>query len=163
MVKNCGNSWTCCFNDGASQGCPKSIYKDAYITFWAWPFGGGSETNCGGSPDTNHFPRNQHMFTIGKWRSHDLAYDAAFTNEDAYNIDHKYDDAIPTTGIIQARSGWDKVDGSSVGSCLLNSSDTAISNQAAYGTDSKYKFSDPDEECVLSYIYTGAAPHCPLP
>ena len=160
--KECNNNWICCFNSGSKQGCPKSSYNNGEYMFFSMAWGENAPYQCGAAPDINHLPRNLDSFIFGKHHTSNYPANSIATPEFAYKLDKKYDDGIPTKGIIQARNGYDIITGNYQGDCIDDSSDTQLSNQGAYGLEAVYKLTETSEQCYFYFIHTDNS-LCPLP
>ena len=158
--KDCSNDFECCFSEGNTKSCPASSITAGIYSFISWNAGSGNADNCGSSPDTGEFPKNLNVFSLGKFRSDDKPYNGLVTTKFAYALDSKFDDGLPSKGLIQTRSGHDTTT-AGLGNCILDGASSA-SNNAAYNQDYDYDFTLEAAECVLNFIYANNS-LCPLP
>ena len=159
---SCSNHMNCCINDDTNRSCPKSVYNDGSYVFASWPYGTGVNDSCG-SYD-KYFPKNVNIFMLGKYRADDEPRNGLITPKDAYSIDEKIDDGVPTRGIVQARSGYDYLTNvsSRIGPCVVDASGNNQSNNNAYGKNYEYNVSLESDACLMGFLYLEHSP-CNLP
>jgi prepilin-type N-terminal cleavage/methylation domain-containing protein len=143
--RDCDSYYLCC----TQKDCPISDYNQGTYSYYSWHLPGSSETQCGLS--AGYYPNNINILHFGKYIKGGNNLNSVISAEKAYLIDVKYDDAMPTKGLIQVRSGAD-VTTSDVGPCIINNLGVNMSNNNAYGQNYLYNFSLTGDQCVISFI-----------
>lgn len=143
--RDCDSYYLCC----TSTDCPSSSYNQAIYSYYSWPIGTGSNNQC--QVNSSYYPKNINILYFGQHIQGGNNLNAVISPEKAYLLDLKFDDAIPTKGLIQARSG-ENVLNASIGPCLVDSSGSNVSNDAAYGESYFYNFAISGDQCSLAFL-----------
>lgn len=100
----------------------------------------------------DEFPANQHYMVMGAAKAEDIGYSVALAPNDAYLIDEKFDDAMPSEGKVLGRNGF-KEGNYTNSNCLVDSDNNHVDNDAEILEDIYYNADVDSAECILGLVF----------
>jgi hypothetical protein len=143
--RDCDSYYLCC----TKEDCPTSSYNQGIYSYYSWPDGSGANDQCGST--SSYYPQNINILHFGKYLKGGNNFNAVISAEKAYLLDLKFDDSLPTMGVIQARNGQDILV-SGKGSCMVTAAGARTSNNNAYEQNYKYNANLSSDQCVVGFL-----------